>query len=173
MEQTQKKKVAVNEIKIGFFRKIWNRFWYFIGYFGLGNGMRVFANKMRGVKIGKDVFIDAMVHIDTVVPYMIKIEDKVKLSIGVKIFAHNSVFQDINPEDPIILSPVLIKERAQIAPNVTILEGVTIGKSSIIGTSAVVNKDIPDEVIAVGIPAKPIKEFKEARKIFLDSLKKK
>jgi len=173
MGQAQEKELAVNEIKMGFFRKAWNRFWYFLGYFGMGNRLRVFANRRRGVKIGKDVFIDAMVHIDTAVPHLIKIEDKVKLSVGVKIFAHNSVFQDINPEDPIVTSPVLIKEKAQIAPSVIILEGVTIGKSSIVGTAAVVNKDIPDGVIAVGIPAKPIKDLKEARKIFLDSLKKK
>lgn len=169
---SESKKIYVREIKINFLRKIWNRFWYFMGYFGPGNGLRVFANRMRGVKIGKNVFIDARVHIDTAVPHFITIEDHVKLSIDVKIFAHNSVFQDVNPEDPIIISPVKIKERAQIAPGAIILEGVTIGKKSIIGTSAVVNKDIPDEVIAVGIPAKPIKDYKDARKQFLDSMKK-
>ncbi len=165
-------KIYVHRVKINFFKKMWNRFWYFLGFFGPGNDLRVFANRMRGVKIGKHVFIDSRVHIDTAVPHMVTIEDYVKLSIDVKIFAHNSVFQDINPEDPIIISPIKIKERAQIAPGVTILEGVTIGKKSIVGTSAVVNKDVPDEVIAVGIPAKPIKDYKEARKIFLDSIKK-
>ncbi|MDD5699644.1 MAG: acyltransferase [Candidatus Nanoarchaeia archaeon] len=167
-----KKITFVDRVKIGFFRKMWNRFWYFIGYIGLGNRIRVFANRQRGVNIGKNVFIDAMVHIDTAVPHLVTIEDNVKLSVGVKIFAHNSVFQDINPEDPIILSPVLIKKKAQIAPNVVILDGVTIGESSIIGACALVNKDIPDRVIAVGIPAKPIKGYEEARKAFLDEMKK-
>lgn len=155
----------VQEISIGFFRKLINRFWYVLGYFGPGNDLRVFANKSRGVKIGKNVFIDAFVHIDTAVPHLVKIEDNVKLSVGVKIFAHNSVFQDINPNDPIIISPVLIKKRAQLAPNVIVLDGVTIGENSIIGTSAVVNEDIPDGMIAVGIPAKPIKEYKKAREL--------
>ncbi|MEK6925702.1 MAG: acyltransferase [Nanoarchaeota archaeon] len=157
------KKKFVKNIPICFFRKITNRFWYILGYFGPGNNLRIIANKARGVKIGKNVFIDAFVHIDTAVPHLVRIEDNVKLSVGVKIFAHNSVFQDINPKDPIIISPVLIKRKAQIAPNAIILEGVTIGEGSIIGTSAVVNKDIPDGVIAVGIPAKPIKNYKEAR----------
>jgi len=155
----------VREVKTGFFKKIKNRVWYLLGYFGPGNSLRILANRKRGVNIGKNVFIDAFVHIDTVVPYLVTIEDYVKLSVGVKIFAHNSVFQDINFKDPIILSPVLIKKRAQLAPNVIVLEGVTIGEKSIIGTSAVVNKDIPDEVIAVGIPAKVIKSYKEARKL--------
>ncbi len=166
MKEGQKTKF-VHEVKIGFFKKFSNRIWYFLGYFGPGNSLRIFANRARGVNIGKNVFIDAMVHIDTVVPKLVTIEDNVKLSIGVKIFAHNSVFQDINPKDPIITSPILIKKRAQIAPNAIILEGVTVGESSIIGTSAVVNKDIPDGVIAVGIPAKPIKKYKDARNFVL------
>ena len=162
MEKT-KRIHFVKEVRISFFRKLANRFWYLLGYFGPGNRIRVIANKARGVNIGKNVFIDAFVHIDTAVPHMVSIEDNVKLSIGVKIFAHNSVFQDINPKDPIIISPVLIKKRAQLAPNVIVLDGVTIGENSIIGTAAVVNKDIPDGVIAVGAPAKPIKYYKEAR----------
>lgn len=166
-----KKTTFVNRVKTSFFRKMWNRFWYILGYAGPGNRLRVFANRQRGVNIGKNVFIDAMVHIDTAVPHLVTIEDNVKLSVGVKIFAHNSVFQDINPEDPIVLSPVLIKKKAQIAPNAVILDGVTIGESSIIGSCALVNKDIPDRVIAVGIPAKPIKNYDEARKIFLDEMK--
>lgn len=161
-QNNEKKMIFVKSIKINPLKKIWNRFWYLLGYFGPGNKIRVLANKMRGVKIGKNVFIDALVHIDTVVPNMIEIGDNVKLSIGSKIFAHNSVFQDINPKYPIILSPVKIKKRAQIAPNVIVLEGVTIGEFAIIGTSAVVNKDIPAGYIAVGIPAKPIKKCSEA-----------
>lgn len=163
----------VGKIKINPIRKIWNRFLYFLGYFGPGNSLRVLANRARGVKIGRNVFIDAMVHIDTVVPHLVTIEDNVKLSIGVKIFAHNSVFQDVNSKDPIAISPVLIKKRAQLAPNVIVLEGVTIGRNSIIGTSALVNKDIPDGYIAVGIPAKPIKKYKEAREMFLKEASKK
>ncbi len=154
----------VMRVKINPLKKFINRFLYLLGYFGPGNNLRVWANKKRGVNIGKNVFIDAFVHIDTAVPNLIKIEEGVKLSVGVKIFAHNSVFQDIDDKNPIILSPVTIKKKAQIAPNAIILEGTTIGEGSIIGTSAVVNKDVPKGVIAVGIPAKPIKECKEAVK---------
>ena len=172
MLEEKNKIFFVNRVKIGPFRKTWNRFWYFIGYFGIGNSLRVLANRMRGVRIGKNVFIDAMVHIDTAVPHLVNIEDYVKLSVGVKIFAHNSIFQDINPKDPIILSHVLIKKRAQIAPNAIILEGVTVGENSIVGVSAVVNKNIPDGTIAVGIPAKPIKKYNKAREEFLKGIKK-
>ncbi|GAB1462913.1 acyltransferase [Pedobacter sp.] len=42
--------------------------------------------------------------------------------------------------------------------NVTILSGVTIGNNCVIGAGAVVTKNIPDNSVAVGIPAKVIKE---------------
>ena len=77
----ESKTMFVNKIEIGSLKKLLNRFWYFLGYFGPGNSLRVLANRARGVKIGKNVFIDAMVHIDTVVPQLITIEDNVKLSV--------------------------------------------------------------------------------------------
>ena len=55
---------------------------------------------------------------------------------------------------------VLIKENARIGTHSTIMPGVTIGKNSIIGAHSFVNKDIPDNTIAFGIPAK-IKRKKE------------
>lgn len=50
-----------------------------------------------------------------------------------------------------------LKENTWLGSNVQILDGVNIGHDSVIGTSAVVNSDIPDNSIAVGIPAKVIK----------------
>ena len=44
-----------------------------------------------------------------------------------------------------------------IGANVTVLDGVSIGNGAVIGAGAVVVKDIPDYVIAVGVPAKVIK----------------
>lgn len=50
----------------------------------------------------------------------------------------------------------LIK-KVWIADNVTILKGVTIGKNSVIGINSVVTKNISDNSIAVGNPAKIVK----------------
>lgn len=41
-----------------------------------------------------------------------------------------------------------------------ILDGITIGKNVIVGAGAVVTKDVPDNVLVVGLPARIIKEFK-------------
>ena len=52
---------------------------------------------------------------------------------------------------------VVIKDNVWIGAGVTILKGVTIGQNSVIGAGSVVTTDIPDNVVAVGIPAKVVK----------------
>jgi acetyltransferase-like isoleucine patch superfamily enzyme len=50
-----------------------------------------------------------------------------------------------------------IKDNVWIGDKVTILAGVTIGKNAIIGANSVVTKDIPENCVAGGIPARVIK----------------
>lgn len=52
---------------------------------------------------------------------------------------------------------VRIEDNAWLGANVTILDGVTIGRDSIIGAGAVVTRDIPEFAIALGVPAKVVK----------------
>ena len=56
--------------------------------------------------------------------------------------------------------PVKIGDRCWIGANSIILPGVTIGNNVVIGAGSVVTKDIPDNVVAVGSPAKIIRENK-------------
>ncbi len=60
---------------------------------------------------------------------------------------------------PYVSSPVFIDENVFIGSNVTILKGVTIGKNSVIANCSVVTKDIPENVIAGGIPATILKKL--------------
>lgn len=50
-----------------------------------------------------------------------------------------------------------IENDVWIGGNAIILQGVSIGNGAVIGAGAVVNKDIPDYAIAVGVPAKIVK----------------
>ncbi|HLO73465.1 MAG TPA: acyltransferase [Flavobacterium sp.] len=54
---------------------------------------------------------------------------------------------------------IIIEKNVFIGDNVTILKGVTIGENSVIGNGAIVTKNIPANVIAVGNPVKIIKEI--------------
>jgi len=53
-------------------------------------------------------------------------------------------------------TPTLVKEGASIGANATIICGHVIGRNAFIGAGAVVNIDIPDYAVAVGVPAKII-----------------
>ena len=58
-----------------------------------------------------------------------------------------------------IPKPIVIGKNVWIGANVTILGGVTIGDNSIIAAGAVVNKDIPPDSVAAGVPARVIKSI--------------
>lgn len=60
-------------------------------------------------------------------------------------------------EQPHKVADISIGSDVWIAANVTILKGVKIGNGAVIGAKALVNTDIPDNAVAVGIPAKVIK----------------
>ena len=55
--------------------------------------------------------------------------------------------------------PITIEDGCWIGGGVIILPGITIGYGSVIGAGSVVTKDIPDDSIAVGNPAKVIKNL--------------
>ena len=57
--------------------------------------------------------------------------------------------------------PIVIGENVWIGSNSTILPGVTIGKGSIIAAGAVVTKDVDENVVVGGVPAKFIKKIEE------------
>jgi UDP-2-acetamido-3-amino-2,3-dideoxy-glucuronate N-acetyltransferase len=56
----------------------------------------------------------------------------------------------------------LVKRRASIGSNATILAGITIGEGALIGAGAVVTRDVPDYMIAAGVPAKIIGPAQDA-----------
>ena len=56
-----------------------------------------------------------------------------------------------------VTKKILIKKNAWIGAQVSILPGVTIGENAIVGTGSIVTKDIPDNAVAVGNPARVIK----------------
>lgn len=62
-----------------------------------------------------------------------------------------------NKEESLDKGDIIISDDVWIGTQVTIMSGVRVGRGAVIGAKALVNKDIPDYAIAVGIPAKVIK----------------
>jgi acetyltransferase-like isoleucine patch superfamily enzyme len=56
-----------------------------------------------------------------------------------------------------ITKPISLGDDVYVGNNVLILPGVTIGNNVIIGSGAIVSNDIPDNSVAVGVPARVIK----------------
>lgn len=55
--------------------------------------------------------------------------------------------------------PITIGDNVWLGGGVIVCPGVTIGENSVIGAGAVVVKDIPADVVAVGNPARPVREL--------------
>lgn len=71
----------------------------------------------------------------------------------------------IHPEDRVAggcySKPITIGDNVWVGAGVHIMGGVTIGRNSIIGAGSVVTKDIPENVIAAGLPCRMIREITE------------
>lgn len=95
------------------------------------------------------------------------LEDYCGLSPGVKIFTNSEAPIDgkrmsgpMIPEryKAFVRKPVTVKKDAFLGSNVVVLPGVTIGEGAVVGANSVVAKDIPPWSIAVGAPARVVKQ---------------
>ena len=92
------------------------------------------------------------------------IEDNTLLADGLRIYPSDHKFA--NTEKPIVAQgetntkTVIIKSGSWIGGNVIILPGVIVGKNSVVGAGSVVTRSLPDFVVAVGNPARVIKNLK-------------
>ena len=107
------------------------------------------VQNVDGFKLGHMTDIGAFTYINA--KNGVTIEDNVQLG------SHCSIYSISTIDDK--EGPVLLKENCHIGTHSTVMPGVTIGKNSVIGAYSLVTKDIPDNVLAYGVPAKIIKKL--------------
>ena len=136
----------------------------------LGSGTRIWhwAHVCAGAKIGKECSVGQNVFIG----------NKVDIGNNVKIQNNVSVYDNVTLEDDVFCGPsmvftnvynprsavtrkseykdTVVKKGATLGANCTIVCGITIGRYAFIGAGAVVNKNVPDYALMVGVPAKQI-----------------
>jgi len=108
----------------------------------------------RGLKVGKNFKRMGGVIIDPSHCYHITIGDSVTLAPRVHILAHDSSFGLFTGKTR--AANVTIGNQVFIGAGTIVLPGVHIGNRVVIGAGSIVTKDIPDNSVAVGNPAKVI-----------------
>ena len=125
--------------------------------------------KLVGVNMRGEVHLYGDVSWSTE-PWIITLGDNVHITAGTKFITHDGgtlLYREQIP-DLEITKPIIVGDNVYIGNNVIILPGVIIGNNVIIGAGAVVAKDIPDNSVAVGVPARVIKTADE----YLEKIKK-
>ena len=107
--------------------------------------LRLSLHRLRGVHVGKNVWIGYDVILDTSRPYLITIEDGASLSMRVTVIAH---FRETRG--------VKIEQDAFIGPGAIILPNVTIGHGAVVTAGSVVTQSVPPMTVVQGNPAAPI-----------------
>lgn len=108
-------------------------------------------------RVGKEVFVNfGCTFLD---------QGGITLEDGVFIGPEAKVITENHPEEPALrhtlsVKPVNIRRNAWIGAGAVILPGVTVGENAIVAAGAVVTKDVPDNTIVAGVPAKILRKIK-------------
>jgi acetyltransferase-like isoleucine patch superfamily enzyme len=123
--------------------------------------LRLTFYRWQGVSIGKHVFVGLDTWLDDQFPELIRIEDDVTISFRVTVIVHDDARRmdrtSAGAGDGTV-APVILKRGCYLGAGCTILPGITVGERSIVGAGAVVTRDVPPGKIAVGVPARVVKD---------------
>ena len=107
------------------------------------------VQNLDGLHLGANTDIGAFSYINA--KHEVVIEDEVQIGSHCSIYSVSTIDNSSGK--------VVLKNKCRIGSHTTILPGVSIGKNSIIGAHSLVNKNIPDNVVAFGVPAKIIRKL--------------
>ncbi len=122
----------------------------------IGDNVEIRCNKSNKISIGDNCTVNR----NSLIMGMVSIGNYCMIAPNCVVVGSNHVFSDISKnikEQGIHSKGIKIEDNVWLGANVVVLDGVNIGKGSVIGASSVVTKNIPPNCIAVGNPCKIIK----------------
>jgi UDP-3-O-[3-hydroxymyristoyl] glucosamine N-acyltransferase len=137
-------------VKKSFLRRVLNRVLHSLARTLPGaEGLRLRLHRLRGVKVGKGVFIADEVYLENEYPECVEIHDGAQISLRAVIFAHT--------RGP---GRVIIGKNAYLGPNTVVLTSggktLTIGEGAVVGAGVVVTNDVAPQMFVPPASAQPI-----------------
>ena len=126
--------------------------------------LRPWVLKKIGCKVGKDIFVGDNVKIDTGHADLIEIDDHAHIAGGVRLLCHQRDLSDYCIGDDYAklgyrLGKVHLCKGCLVGMESFVMPGVTIGEGAIVGAGSLVVKDVPAWTVAVGRPAKVVRQI--------------
>jgi acetyltransferase-like isoleucine patch superfamily enzyme len=106
-----------------------------------------------GLSLGWRTDIGAFTYINA--KHGVTIEDDVQMG------SHCSIYSVSTIDDK--TAPVVLKRNCRIGTHSTVMPGVTIGENTVIGAHSFVNKDIPANCVAFGVPARVVRQLEPGK----------
>lgn len=131
-----------------------------LAYF-FAKGSVAYARR-KGVRVGKNCHI--YIRSWGSEPFLVSLGDDVTVTSGVKFITHDGstcLVKDQHGKRYQRFAPIQVGSHVFIGVNSIIMPGVNIGSNVVIGAGSVVTKDIPDNSVAIGVPAKVVSSFED------------
>lgn len=144
---------------------VWNYLWrnWLLGNLArwAPRGLILPIHRLRGVKMGKDVFVDPTAILETAYPENVVIGNDVRITAGCIVMTHIKAPHYLRETGimPAQVRPVVLEDHCFIGVNSVIMPGVTVGKAAVVACGSVVMSSVPPYTMVQGNPAKVIKRF--------------
>lgn len=123
--------------------------WLLPAWFAPHYKLRVLFHRLRGVKMGKNVFVGYYCTLDNVHPEMLELQDGCSVCANSTILTHDDFLPKVTRGTEATLKPVVVKRNATIGIGVMILPGVTIGENAVVGAYSFISRNVPDNTMIV------------------------
>ena len=123
-------------------------------------GLTTACHRLRGVHMGKDVFIDRFAVIDGSYPECVTIEDEVRIAPGAVVVAHYQPGATLARTSKPYIRAVRLCRSCFIGVNAVIMPGVTVGEAAIVMGGSVVLTDVAAYNVVAGNPARVVTRLK-------------